>query len=183
MPNTEQPGRPITVPNNEKYEPMAFGPVGRGWEPRHQLAGTYDDGWLKECHPFLPPDFDEHYFQAAPLDQQIAYPQGGEEIVLVNLTPGGRAAFTLPVFAAPVHYFPKRGPREDGKLVLDTIVIEPDLDRFSLTWRATRPLRKNMLELSQVLVGRKGREWWQQSEEVLFPLVFVPFRSPEDDAE
>jgi hypothetical protein len=184
MPNTEEIGRAISAPDNEKYEPMALGPVGRGWEPRYKLAGTYDDVWLKERHPFLPLDFDERYHQAAPIDQQIAYPQGGEKIVLINLSPAGHAEFMLPMFDAPVHYFPRRGAREDGKLVLDTILIEPDLSRFTLTWRATRPLRKNMLELSQVLVGRKGPEWWQRSEEVEFPLVFVPLRSPEgDDAE
>ena len=49
-------------------------------------------------------------------------------------------------------------------------------ERFSLTWRVARPLKKNMFEIAQVLVGRKGREWWQQREAVAFPIpvVMVP---------
>jgi hypothetical protein len=33
----------------------------------------------------LPRDFDFAYWNAAPEDQQIAYPQGGEKVMLVNL--------------------------------------------------------------------------------------------------
>ncbi len=39
-----------------------------------------------------------------------------------------------------------------------------------MTWRVARPLKRNMFEIAQVLVGRKGREWWQQREEVAFPI-------------
>lgn len=172
VPNTEESGRPVSMPNDTKYRPMAFGPVGRGWDPRYKLAGTYDDKWLEEHFPFLPPDFDEAYYQAAPADQQIPHPQGGEEIVLVNLTPEGRTSFVLPTFDAPIHFFPKKGEREDGKLVLDTIVLEPDLNRFQLTWRATRPLKKNMFEVAQTMVGRRSIAWWADREAAL-PLVLI----------
>ena len=50
-----------------------------------------------------------------------------------------------------------------------------------MTWRVARPLAKNMHEIAQVLVGKKGREWWQQREEVAFPIpvVMVPMeRAP-----
>jgi hypothetical protein len=177
MPNTEEPGRAVSMPNDTKCRPMAFGPVGRGWEPRAKLAGTYDDKWLKDIFPFLPPDFDEGYYQAAPPDQQIPHPQGGEEIVLVNLTPEGRTSFALPTFDAPIHFFPKNREREDGKLVLDTIVLEPDLGRFQLTWRATRPLKKNLYEITHILVGRKSGEWWAEREKVEFPILLTPVRA------
>jgi hypothetical protein len=74
--------------------------------------------------------------------------------VLVNLTPEGRVAFTLPVFDAPIHFFPKQGEREDGRLRLDTIVLEPDLGRFTVSWRATRALRRNIFELAQMHSAR-----------------------------
>ena len=32
--------------------PMGFGHLGRGWQPRIKLAGTYDDQWLKDRFPF-----------------------------------------------------------------------------------------------------------------------------------
>jgi hypothetical protein len=172
LPNTEELNRPVTRPD-EAYLAMAFGPVGRGWEPRLRYAGTYDQIWLDEHFPFLPPDFDETYYQAAPLDQQLPVPTGGQEISLVNLTPDGRRSFTLPAFEAPVHLFPKKGEREDLKATLDTIVLEPDHERLTMTWRVARPLRKSMFEIAQVLVGRKGKEWWQQREEVAFPIPIV----------
>jgi hypothetical protein len=180
MPNTEQSGRPIASPDSQAAVPMSFGPIGRGWEPRSKYAGTYDDTWREDHFPFLPPDFDEQYYQAAPLDQQVPHPQGGEEIRLVNLASGGEVAFTLPVFDAPIHFFPKKGERDDGKLVLDTIVLEPDRQRFTLTWRATRPLKKNMFELAQILVGRKSGAWWIEREKIDFPILLTLVPASED---
>jgi hypothetical protein len=170
MPNTEEMNRPVSAPDSMAYQPMSLGPIGRHWEPRAPLAGTYDDAWLKDYFPFLPPDFDERYYQAAPPDQQLPHPQGGEEIVLVNLTPEGRAAFTLPVFDATIHFFPKQGEREDGRLVLDTIVLEPDEERFTLTWRATRPLKRDIFEVAQTVVGRPSTKWWAERQSLGFPI-------------
>jgi hypothetical protein len=169
LPNTEELNRPVERPDAD-YAPMSFGPIGRNWEPRYKYAGTYDQDWLDNHFPFLPPDFDEQYFQTAPLEQQIEFPRGGEEITLVNLTAAGCASFKLPIFDAPIQYFPKKGEREHGKLNLDTIVLEPDKGTLQLTWRAARPVKRNMFEITEVLVGRKGREWWQQGEEKAFPI-------------
>lgn len=175
LPNTEVPGQPVSSPQGA-YLPMAFGPVGRGWPQRARYAGTYDQAWLDHHFPFLPPDFDERYYQAAPADQQMPHPQQPLPVRLTNLTPDGLREFTLPCFEAPVHVFPKQGPREDLVARLDTIHFEPDLDRFTMSWRIARPLRKNLHEIAQVLVGRKGPEWWQQREKVAFPIpvVMVP---------
>jgi hypothetical protein len=177
LPSTEEIDRSVRDPGGD-YRPMAFGPVGRGWDPRYRFAGTYDDEWLEKHFPFLPPDFDERYFQAAPMDQQVPleyFQSGPTEVLLANLTPEGLTRFTVPHLVAPVHVFPKHGEREDYTATLDTVVIEPDEQRFSLTWRVARPLKKNMFEIAQVLVGKKGREWWQQRD-TAFPIrvVMVP---------
>ena len=172
LPHTQELERPVTRPD-EAYRPMSFGPIGRNWEPRYRYAGTYDEHWLDQHFPFLPPDFDEHYFQSAPLDQQVAAIASPVEVHLFNLTPDGQCAFTLPYFEAPIHVFPKKGGREDHKAALDTIVFEPDSARFTMTWRLARPLSKNMYEIAQVLVGRKGSAWWQQREAVAFPVPVV----------
>ena len=169
LPNTEELERPVTSPQGA-FAPMAFGPVGRNWEPRIRYAGTYDQAWLDEHFPFLPPDFDDRYYQSAPLDQQWQLPVGRQEVVLANLTPDGHRTFTLPDFEAPVNIIAKGGSREDLRATLDTIVLEPDLERFTMTWRLARPLKRSIFEISQVLVGRKGREWWQQREQVVFPI-------------
>ena len=168
MPNTEEVNRPIQTPN-DNYKPMAFGPIGRGWSQRLQYAGTYDQDWIDNTFPFLPADFNEAYYQAAPADQQIPYPKGGEEVVLINLSPEGRIAFKLPSIEVPVVFFPKKGRKEETLAVIDTLIMEPDLRRFTLTWRINRPLRRNIFEVTQILVGNPSKERWQQYEEVVFP--------------
>jgi hypothetical protein len=184
LPNTEENGRPVSRVGAD-YRPMSFGPVGRHWEPRSTFAGTYDQQWLEDHFPFLPPDFDEQYYQSAPADQQVPHLRGGETVALVNLTPEGQTTFTLPVFDAPVHFFPRKGDREDGQLLLDTVTVEPDQNRFMLVWRATRPLKKKMLEVAQVMVGKRSKEWWAEREKVEFPLQLIPVPStvPEPPAE
>ena len=130
--------------------------------------------------PFLPADFDERYYLSAPPDQQLATPIGAPEVTLINLTADGRRSFKLPDFEAPVHVFPKKGEREDYKAMLDTIVFEPDQERLTMTWRVARPLKKNMVEIAQVLVGKKGKEWWQKREEITAP---IPLAVVSDDVE
>lgn len=184
LPNTEEQGALVNVPDGV-FRPMAYGPVGRGWPQRACHAGTYDQAWLDNGFPFLPADFDERYYQAAPIDQQIALPEAALEVRLENLTPDGVRHFALPFFEAPVHVFPRNdGKREDWAARLDTIAFEPDQERFTMQWRVARPLRDNMFEVSQVLVGRKGEGWWQAREEMSFPVRVVSAPVDEDaDAE
>jgi hypothetical protein len=163
MPSTEEIDRPVTTPDG-KYRPMSFGPVGRGWEPRYKFGGTYDQNWLDNIFPFLPPDFDERYYQAAPEDQQTDFLRGGEEVVLVNLTPEGKVGFRIPVVDLPMHFFRRRGGRVDVKGTIDTLALEPDARRFTMSWRAQLPLKKNMFEIAQVLVGHKSSGWWRARE-------------------
>jgi hypothetical protein len=169
LPNTEENENPV-LHCDGNYQPMALGPIGRHWEPRYRYAGTFDDRWLEEHFPFLPPDFDEQYYQSAPLDQQIPFPQGGETVVLANLTPSGRTRFVLPRFDAPIHFIGVDGERETGSLTLDTISLEPDLRRVTLLWRAARPLRRNVFEIPQVVVGKRSTEWWAERETIAFPI-------------
>lgn len=165
LPNTEEIGKPVSFPS-DKCKPMGLGPLGRGWPQRARYAGTYDDLWRENVFPFLPKDFDERYYQAAPEDQQMPLPKEPLEVLLNGFTEDGTRQFTLPHFAAPVHIFPRRGEREDLTADLDTIVIEPDAGTVALTWRLTRPLKRDLFDLSQVLVGKKGREWWQARHDV-----------------
>jgi len=184
LPATQEIDHAVRAPDGN-YRPMALGPVGRGWDPRYRFAGTYDDVWREKHFPFLPPDFDEQYFQAAPLDQQVPldhFRNGPVEVLLANLTPDGLTRFTIPHLVAPVHVFTRDGEREDHTATLDTVVIEPDEGRFSLTWRMTRPLKKDIFEVAQVMVGKKGREWWQQRDASPFPIpvIMVPME-PRDE--
>jgi len=158
--NTEEKGGKITNPKGS-YKPMAFGPIGRAWQPRSNLAGTYDKNWLDKGFPFLPPDFKEDYYQAAPPDQQIDYPKGGEQVELVNLTRQGLTRFKLPKINTPIEYFFRNDERKASQSVLDTILIEPDLGRFILTWRSRIPVRRNLLEVRQATVGMMPHGWYR----------------------
>ena len=174
LPNLEVPGQPVHDPGG-KYPPISFGPLGRGWPARARFAGTYDQQWLDRVFPFLPADFDDRYYQAAPEDQQLPLPRGPLDAVLSGFTPDGERRFVLPHLEVPVKVLPKRGEQEDLVARLDTIVFEPDAGHFTLSWRVARPLKKNLHEIAQVVVGAKGRLWWQQREAVA---VVQPDQTP-----
>lgn len=163
VPSTEELKNPVKSPNGT-YRPMAYGPVGRGWEPRYQLAGTYDQDWIDNVFPFLPADFKDDYYQAAPMDQQVAYLKGGETVVLNNLTQQGLTRFQIPDVRVPVVFFLKKGAPEKTATHADTLVLEPDAGRFTITWRASRPLKRNMFEIVQVLTGEMPKGWWRARE-------------------
>lgn len=163
LPNTEEVGKPIKSPTGD-YRPMSLGTVGRGWEPRYKLAGTYDQNWIDNVFPFLPSDFKEEYFQSAPADQQIEYLQGGESVFLGNLTPQGQARFAIPRVKVPVVFFLKKGKPHRTTAVADTLVLEPDAGRFMITWRMSLPLKKNMFEVVEVLAGEMPKAWWRARE-------------------
>lgn len=158
LPNTEELKNSIAKPDG-KYQPMALGPMGRNFDPRYKFAGTYNQEWLDNQAPFWPDDFDYRYFQSAPADQQIPYPQGGEPVVLMNLTPQGNKRFRLPSKNMPVHLIPYRGKVQQQNAMIDTVLIEPDQNRFMLTWRVSYPLRKDCFELQQVVAGEMPRAW------------------------
>jgi hypothetical protein len=163
LPNTQQTNNPVKSPTG-KYVPMSFGPIGRNFESRVAFAGTYDQNWLDNVFPFLPDDFDPRYYQAAPTNQQIDYPRGGEMVELINLTPNGQTTFPLPKVQVPVEFNNASYERTEVQAVLDTIIIEPDEDRLMLVWRASAPLKKNIFEMRQVIVGRMSPGWYRARE-------------------
>ena len=169
LPNTEETRNTVMRPDGD-YCPMSFGPIGRHWRPRAAFAGTYDQKWIDEVCPFLPTDFDERYFQAAPPDQQIPKFAGQQQVTLLNLTPGGRCDFILPHFDAPVFVFTRNWQRQDLAAELDTILIEPDDGIVALTWRLTLPLQRDIFELAQVVVGKKDIHWWRSQARLGVPV-------------
>lgn len=160
MPTTEELDDAVTDPDGS-YRPMSFGPIGRNWAPRAALAGTYDDAWRDQRAPFWPADFDDRYFQSAPEDQQIAYPTGGEIVTLRNLTPDGIVSFALPKVPMPVRFVPHKGKEQITTAVVDTIVIEPDLGRFTMTYRASQAMRRSCFDLRQVIAGEPSQAWYR----------------------
>ncbi len=159
-PQTEATHAPIASAHG-RYAPMAFGPLGRHWLPRRSHAGTYDDAWRERRYPFLPEDFDPRYFQAAPEDQQLPALRGGETVRLLNLCPPTHTAqdlleFTLPDLSLPVRLHGRSGV-EAPTPVADTLLIEPDAQRFSITWKVDRPLGNDPYRFHRVEVGDRPK--------------------------
>jgi hypothetical protein len=154
LPNTEELQRPVRSPGGD-YVPKAFSPVGRNWLPRRLWAGTYDEHWIRTTAPLWPDDFDERYFQAAPEDQVIPYPVGGENVVLRHLTPEGYRQFRLPRQPMPITYIPHHGRDLVRHANIDTVVLEPDLGRFTLTWRSVLPLGRSLFDVKETIIGER----------------------------
>lgn len=152
LPNTQGVGEDIRSPFGD-YKPMSFGPMGRGWPGRIEFGGTYDQNWIDNVFPFLPPDFDERYFQMAPPDQQIDAPRGGEEVVLVNLTSEGRESFRLPQTILPVRLFKGRQTAFEGDVSPDTILFDLEARRFSMVWRLSHRIERTVLDFTECWVG------------------------------
>jgi len=161
MPVTEDPRDPIRDPR-KAYHPMSFGPLGRNWRPRAQYVGTYDQNWIENVAPMLPPDFDARYFQAAPIDQRMAYPRGGERIRLVNLvppllSPNASVEARVPRVPLAMVFVPGRQAPVAIDPKLDTIVIQPNENQFTCTWRSTYITNRDTFEIDEVVVFERGR--------------------------
>lgn len=147
-----------------QYVPAAFSAVGRHWAPRKDYAGTYDEHWQREVFPFLPEDFDDRFHQCAPEDQQMAYPKGGESVILKHMVadrPDVR--FFLPrLDRMNVHVLRTDYSTEKPDAVVDTLYFEPDQERFSVVWRACVPIRRRAQEFDTVAVGSIRTQWWSE---------------------
>ncbi|MDM5182296.1 DUF2169 domain-containing protein, partial [Massilia sp. DJPM01] len=64
-----------------------------------------------------------------------------------------RLDFTLPPLSLDVTLNPKDGPPQTLPARADTLLLEPDRQRFSVTWRVAKPLRRGIDEIGHVEVG------------------------------
>ena len=133
-PNLEDPRDPVAAPGRNG-EPSGFGPIGRGWMPRREYAGTYDEKWVTERLPLLPDDFDDRFHQAAPPDQIApGYLRGGEPVELLGCVTEGKLAFALPTLTP--HFETRLRTRvESAPMVLDTVTVDADARRLVLLYK------------------------------------------------
>jgi hypothetical protein len=151
LPNLEDPAALLASPH-DRPTPACFAPVAPTWLPRRAFAGTYDETWRKQRAPYLPLDFDPRYFQVAPPDLIApAHLVGGEPVELAGCTVDGPLRFTLPVCTLHVS-FEFKGRRIPAQPQLETVLIEPDMHRIQMLWRAGIRVDKHLLKLSRVIV-------------------------------
>ena len=122
--------------NAMRYPAIGLGPVGKWWTPRRQKSGTYDQAWKESRWPRLPKDFDFGYWNCAPEDQQIPYPEGGQEILLAGLTPG-QHLFKCQLPKPAVHAVARLqiGPVLPLPMQLDTVTFDLKAMTLSCVWR------------------------------------------------
>lgn len=161
MPSLEALDQPILRPD-EAYAPAALSVLARNWLPRRPLSGTYDAAWKRDIFPFLPEDFDLRFHQAAPEDQQIDYPQGGEEVLLWNLMPNrAEMRFKLPrLNNVPIRVLMSDFSVEQPKVVVDTLFFEPDQARLTAVWRASLPIKRRIQDIKTIAVAGICQNWW-----------------------
>lgn len=109
----------------DRPAPAGLGPVARHWLPRRSHAGTYDEAWQKTRAPLWARDLDPRFFMAAPADQQcVPHLRGGEEVRIVNMTPGGFLGFRLPGVRPYANIRIGRA-RQAIRMWLSTVAIHP----------------------------------------------------------
>lgn len=130
-PMIEYPGRSLSVAG-----PAGYGPIPQAWLPRRPRAGTYDAAWEANRKPLLPTDYDPAFAMSAPDDQRLPrHLEGGEPVLLTNLSPDGWLRFDLPRLNVSFETVIRgRSVAHEGKLT--TIFITPHERKVSLTWQA-----------------------------------------------
>ena len=155
LPNLEDPGH-LLSPIGSRPKPVCPAFVAPTWLPRRSYAGTYDDAWQKKRAPYLPDDFDKRFFNTAHPDLVTqVYLQGGEPVELVNLAPNGPLQFCLPTVTLESHVS-IRGRVEQPPFFLDTVLLEPEDLRFSMTWRTILCCDKKALQIDQMKIRLQG---------------------------
>ncbi len=117
-----------------------FGSVGRSWAPRVSLTGTYDEQWQQERWPLSPTDFDEHYWNAAPFDQQCAWPRPDCQLETwfsfsPELAPQGYVHMQLPGHRAFVMARLQDNTPIPLAANIDTVLLDTEKQQLEVVWR------------------------------------------------
>ncbi len=151
LPQLEDPSEPLQQ-LGERPRPVGFGFVSRSWSPRTALAGTYDAAWRAERAPLLPLDFDDRFFLGAPSGLSLARLDGGEQVAARGVLPGaGAFEFVVPRRAIEVR-IEMGAAATPHRARLDTMVVEPERRRILLTYRASVPVRRRLLDIDRVRI-------------------------------
>lgn len=152
VPNLEDP-RQLLHSAGDVVTPAGFGFISPNWQPRVSYAGTYDEQWQTRRAPYLPEDFDQRFLNMAHPD--LIYPgflQGGEPVQISGVHPQGDLQFMLPVIGLSARVMIANRV-ETPQFNLETLVIEPDELKLSLSWKAAVPCDKSALKIKDVILN------------------------------
>ncbi len=136
LPNIEDVENPVNS-WTDRPKPAGFGCIPPFWEPRLSYMGTFDDSWRENRMPLSPVDADIRYNNAAHPGLVTPLPLTGKETVtLVHLHPEReKVTFALPDLRLTTA-FTFEHETVKPRPVLDTLIIEPDDNRFILVYRS-----------------------------------------------
>ncbi|HMU65895.1 MAG TPA: DUF2169 domain-containing protein [Cellvibrionaceae bacterium] len=131
-------------------EPASYGPRAPGWLPRRAFAGTYDEAWQQNRAPFLPEDYSPRFMNSAHPDLIAdGFLSGGEAVKILGMHPLGELQFQIPRLS--LHTEITMGAQTHSpNFVLESILLEPNQLRFSLTYKARLICDKQALTIRQV---------------------------------
>ncbi|MEP4547704.1 MAG: DUF2169 domain-containing protein [Saccharospirillum sp.] len=148
---------------NDKPRPASLGNVDVTWQPRSQLAGTYDEEYINRYMPGFPPDMDPTYFCCAAQDQWFEdYPKGGERFRISSMNlEYPELSGILPQINARLFLADTSG--SDTKLVelenqIDTVWFFPNQDCGVIIHRGVMELStETPLHFSDLLIAHENQ--------------------------
>jgi hypothetical protein len=58
-------------------------------------------------------------------------------------------------------FIPHQGKDHNVQAVIDTLLLEPDLKRFSITWRASMAMKRSMFDIKEIITGQMSPAWYR----------------------
>jgi hypothetical protein len=137
--------------------PVCFAPCAPAWLPRREFAGTYDAAWQRTRAPYLPEDFDPRFLQCAADSFRFErFLQGTEPVQVSGMTLEGPIEFAVPTVRPQIEVVVAGSPASP-RAELETLWIEPDDNRATLTWRANLPADRKVLKVEKVTIRLPSR--------------------------
>ena len=146
----------IIHPKDPKRAVGGFGPIPGRFPRRRRKLGDVRLEDLESGIADLPADFDWDYFQAAPRDQRIAKLRGDEWLMLEGMHPTNpRLRVRIPKARGLARVYKQKNVAAPDmlELVCDTLMVEPDHERCSLTWRGDFPLPSELAATAILVAG------------------------------
>lgn len=158
LPNVELEKDRVTKPSSAP-RPGGFGPVNPFWPERANKRGTkYDMGYVKKRAPYYAEDFDWTFFMASPRDQWFSgYFKGDEELTAENLFEGRPSLRTrLPGLRIRCFVLDDRDVFREVSMHLDSVALDADTGRISLSWRGLDAVReRDLIDVAHVLIAQE----------------------------
>jgi hypothetical protein len=141
----------------DEVMPACFAPTAPAWLPRREFAGTYDAAWQRGRAPYLPDDFDPRFLQCATTEFSFdRFLQGTEPVQISGMSLAGPIEFAVPTVRPQIKVVVAGSPL-NARAELETLWIEPDENRASLTWRAHLPVDRKVLKVEKATISLPSR--------------------------